>query len=307
MSKIIHIMLTAICLALSVAGCAWQEKTSAEPPFEELPMVQIEYLDFEATVSRATDVIIGVYQETLEHDSYSEHLFAVEEVLKGETTAEKIYLRSSVVSVEATEHSPTYVSGALEYERGQRYLLVTERTVSVYYDHDRYVLLADAYIPLSDSQEWSMYSQELDKHWEGMGQENILVQIEALAADSSTQPYYGTAYAESETMDDIMDSAEFIMKVTVNSLFVSSESNGTETYNCTPDQVYKGNLDYLGEDISQGVLVVFFHGTVEKGESYYVLVNKADEFSRIFTLAAKDNSWFEYEEGVLPEWLDEIA
>lgn len=104
MNKRTRIMLTAICLALSMAGCAWQEKTSAEPPFEELPVVQIEYLDFEASVSWATDVLIGVYQETLEHDSYSEHLFAVEEVLKGETTAEKIYLRSSVVSVEATEH-----------------------------------------------------------------------------------------------------------------------------------------------------------------------------------------------------------
>lgn len=270
---------------------------------------ETEYLSFEEAIEQCTDVIRATYVRTHQYEAYSELEFQVDEVLKGATTAETIYVFEvpKLVSLESTD--VRYVSSSYIYEPGQSYLLVLERNVSIYYEHDRYNLLGDIYIPLANVSNSLMYNESLFSHAEALSitstqASNIDSYIgEVISASENVGiDYYGSSFTTSEQISDILAGSSCVYTVDVNNLMVEGELNNSETYLCTVTNVYKGEL--APEEIEEGILIVFFKDSVSAGEEYLVMLNRVDENSRIYTLSSY-NSIFSLDNATILSEIEE--
>ena len=286
-----------LCLCLATVifllwGCAPitnDEFSSQQEPVEEiLYEEEREFLTFDEAVERSTDVVIATFIEERSYNGYKEQEFRIKKVLKGATTASTIYVYTTPAYVTLENTDITYTSGKNVYEAKAKYLLVLERHVSVYNEHDRYLPLGDIYMPIKQLEESKMYGQPLTDNSTLSAitsSTDTLKYIETLAADSAgSVPFYGKEYAESDDLDEIADCATHILHVKVNSLLAKGASGDRETYRCYVKESLKGSV------AENNIFVVFFPGQVEEGKEYIVLVSRSGDTSLVFTLAAKQNS-----------------
>ncbi len=127
--KMLALILSLLCLA----GCGRQE---ARPtPSAPAPSASVvRYLTFEQALAACTDLLQGQFVARHDRGSWRELEFRVTQRLKGATRADTIFVDDTT---------------AQAYVPGQEYLLVLERQVSVYQQHDRYIALCSLYLPLA--------------------------------------------------------------------------------------------------------------------------------------------------------------
>lgn len=279
------------------------ERADVPDPGEPEPLVMeyIEYHSFEEAVSRCTDVLTGICLEEEEAGGMLRYAFSVGERLKGGTEAEEICVVVQRAYVDATEHSAAYIRGERSYVPGTRYLLVLERSRSVYWDADRYVPLGDVVLPLEDPRTARMYDAPLEDHWacgETDDPETVTAYVRRLIEEdrSPRREVWGAPFIEAQSFEEAEAAAELVLLVRTDALMITGRVAPTETWACRILDSRKGDLDYLEGNMD--VLVTFFAGTVETGREYWICVNKPDETSRIFVLASKENSVREAEKAV---------
>ncbi len=254
---------------------------------------QRQYLSFEDALVGCTDIIEATYVKTHSHDFYDELEFRVNRVLKGATETETIFVFSELSNVEVTGTDISYVSGTYTYNKDEEYLLILEREVSVYYEHDRYRMFCDIYIPFDDAADSRMYDEDLSAYVSPQNMTSIQTlsaYIEScIEADGGQAPeFYGTAYVESDNIEDIANASDYIFAIKVGELLTEGAYNDTETYNCAIEDVLSGSLSE--EEISAGILVVFFNDAgVQPGDEYIVMVNRPGETSRIYALSSRNS------------------
>lgn len=296
--KQIKILLAAF-LTLSILGaCAPSQSVQVESSLpgdriRVIPQAEIVYQTFEETVADCTDIIRGRFVTEHEYDEYSELEFTVLEVCKGQTQSDSIFVMNcpKQATIEGTGYS--YLTDSNVYEEGQDYLLVLDRTSSVYYEHDRYTQPGDIYIPLTTSESCTMYGQDLSVHSEiDMSSvsadiytevENVIASIPSTA--SETGLVGSTEFIDTDSISETADFAGYIFRVQVGELYVSGKYNGTETFRCSIEEIYRGNL--TGEEKSAGILVPFFSGTAQEGDEFLLLLTRAGETSKVYTFSSR--------------------
>ena len=296
-------VLIAICVifCLSACGSSTDQAGYADNPDnpgnpanpQPTILAAVEYLDFEDSLQTCTDVIIGQFVRALEYESYNELEFKVVETLKGSTSDDTIYVFEEHIGIGVVGTSYSYTSGTYNYVPGQKYLLVLERNISVYQEHDRYLQLSDIYIPLSSLSDSMIYNQDIRDHMKEPYKlsteaelvsyvENIILQAE------NSRDYYGTEYSQSDDLATVISESGYILQVKVGELIVVGRFADTETYRCSLQETLQGDWSYLTkEDLDSGIVVVFPRGTVSPGGEYIVLLNKVDANSLIFVLSSR--------------------
>lgn len=295
-------ILTAVTLLISLPACR-NENENLVRDADEIEVQQeaeAEYMSFEEALSSATDVLTGKfvsYTTVSDEVVYTELEFEVEEVLKGETDSEVIYVFEVPTLVSFSDMEESYLTATYDYTVGESYLLVLSRRVSVYYEHDRYYQEGEIYIPLSEPTDSMMYTQPLTLHnTSGLSladEEDLLSSIEGIlvsvAAEDNTESsaYFGSAYIDSEDISELAAASDYVFSVQTVELLVEGVYAQTETWICKIETLYKGDIS---ESVLSGrIYVVFFSGQVSAGEEYIVMASRSGPDSLIFTLTSENS------------------
>ena len=304
MMKALKIIALFTCAASLLCSCSSVSKpaeskdevlpdgrTVSQVEYEfSLPRTELMYRTFEEQVAECTDIIRGRFVAEYTHETYSELEFTVQKVYKGDTQEDTIYVMRypKYATIENREYS--YITDSNEYEKGQDYLLVLDRDSSVYYEHDRYTQPCDIYIPITENKEYTMYGEVLELHSENdmqvesyAGVEEIIANTPAVQSDRTLVE--DTPFIKTDSVIETADSAEYILLVKADSFYHKGETNGTETYLCSIQKVYRGNL--TDDEVSKDIYVPFICGDVEEGDEILLLANRCGEKSLVYALASR--------------------
>lgn len=284
MRKIFNYIITAIILICILCSCSTKSqnfRTDLESP---TVTEDREYVSFEKAVKISTNVVVAEFTEEIKDGNSYEFKFKVKKQLKGDTGEEIIFVRA-INSTVAIEGKNISFNNVPLYAVGEKYLLVLERHISVYYEHDRYSSFADVIIPLGNMANAQMYRQDIRKHSlqdvfdNSASLENYVLEL-LKSEDNQTNEYSGYEYTTSDSAEECVKLANYVITFTPQELFNSSETNGTEVYDCTVKSLHKGELNV------ETVRIKFFKGTVEIGKEYTAALYGNGE-ERIFTLTSK--------------------
>lgn len=282
MKKIVRYIFATVTLICILCSCS----TNSQNYRDDLEIVTEDrkYVSFEEAVKIATNIFVAEFTEEIKDGNSYEFKFKVEKQLKGDTKEETIFVRAinSDVIIDGRDISFNNIP---QYTVGEKYLLVLERHISVYYEHDMYAYFADVIIPLGDMANSQMYRQDIRKHSQqdvfdnSVNLENYVLEL-LKSEDNKTNEYYGYKYTTSDSVDEYVKLANYVITFTPMELFSSSDTNGTEIYDCTVKAVHKGELSV------ETVRIKFFKDTVEIGKDYTAALYANGE-ERIFVLTSQ--------------------
>lgn len=243
----------------------------------------------EETISKSNCAVIGEYVETLEFDTYVEHRFKVSKSLYGECKDEEIFLFCLKADVYVPEISYSYAKDASQYAKGQEYILITEQLESVFYEHDRYLLISDTFLPVDQEGMQRIYNVSLsDKlSTEEQSLESYIVSYKAALADSKHVSNDQPRYTRSSNMEEILDVTDYIVKARVTTLMAEGLDTPCATYYCKPLEVVYGEDLICNDNGMIGITVPL--NTVTVGDTYYFLVNHVDDLSILYRVSSMNS------------------
>lgn len=199
------------------------------------------------------------------YDQYSDLEFEIVSVLRGNVNEKSIFVF-------------------------QEKTLVLERHSLVYYEHDRYFLTGDLYLPRKNLSDSTMYGQSLHLHSESLDLKykttrDLLDSIDAVVKDVPVEnAFFGSRFTKSDKIADVVNFADTVLVVKPVELLSENEIDRTVVYKCEVLDVLDGELEL------DAILVVFFAESVKTGTDYIVNAVRVEPNSLIFTLASRENS-----------------
>lgn len=258
--SLLIIFLTAVIICALVCAVIILANRGLDSTFGEVGYIEdvlIEY-SFDETASLSTNIIVAEFMGEKTFDSgRTELIFAPSAEYKGKlSTSNEIY---------ALPYGNIYTEG--DYEVGETYLLLLQRFSSVYSNYDTYCILYNDIICFSDPD------------WE---QQLNAVSYTVATTDDTSPTYSIHEYTLSDNVSEIIETADSIFTVYVDSVLSTSEVRDTTSYQCSVTGTFRGTPTNNGN-----IIVTFFNGTVEEGREYIVFLNSISETSKVYTLAAR--------------------
>lgn len=292
-------ILAFVLFLMVLAGCS----TNSEPDLFKETTDEIkyeadnEYLSFEEAVQRSTDIVMATFEGYHKYEHYNELEFSISKILKGETEEPTIYVFEVITSVSTTgEKDVSYTTGQYNFIPGHDYLLVLERDISVYYDHDRYTMLGEIFLPIDEDTGFYMYNEPIENHSNQLDAKikttGSLVDLVGDLSKSAKNDvsFYGTEYSTSEDLSEISAQSDYIVQVTIDEQIIDGVLNDTQTFSSSIKELLKG--EFSAEEIEEWedtIYVVFNKGEVVPGEEYILLLNRTDPQSRLFIHSSKNS------------------
>jgi hypothetical protein len=207
-------------------------------------------------------IVVATYREDVFEDNIRQQIFTDISALKGTVPDQSIYVINS------------YEYEQYVFTPGNKYILLIGRSISVYYNHDRYALSA-------------VYEYS----------EPEIANIKAILDEDygSADNYPGHAYTLSEDITTILDYTEFIFEVEVLSVQLEGRYAPITMYNCRVTGAY------LGTPYQNDIEIIFFNDTVEEGKKYIVLLAETETVTRMHTLSSRNSVYTREEAFAVPE------
>jgi len=228
----------------------------------------------EEHMAHATHILDAVYLGTYTTEYGTELMFLPTKVYRGELSEKNkmtIYVQpygdmdEQVITSEGTQEGEQPA-----YEKGQTYLLVLEKHISVYYEHDKFVISGGLYVAANDRDKWIEYHDKVD----------------ALSAESvPTEIMYGEPWTESDNLDDVLLASDHIFIVNIDCELDKNPYGPTTLYYCRVKQVLRQT-----SDIPEHIYVQLFNGTVRIGEDYVLLLSDVGKTNPVFSLSSRCHS-----------------
>lgn len=251
------LIITAAAVRPLLTGGGGEDSAGTDAPHQQTHLHGDRItLSVEEAMSRATHIMSAEYLGTYVTQYKTELMFAPKDVMKGTLDAddsEVIY-----VMTDTEETSPAYTEG-------KQYLLILDKHISVYYEHNKYVPLGELTVSESDSA-WAKYCDQATQF-----------------ADSSAPEAYGNLYTDAQTLGEIIDFSSNIFVIRVDSVLQEGLFGPITAYRCTVTGTVKNTPAENGN-----ILLTMFNGTVEVGGEYLVLLADATESAPVYTLAARE-------------------
>lgn len=293
-AKAAIIFLAFVCTVAVIYRLSLSTKAYPNPAADGTESITAADMDYQSVslseVVQASNLIVKAsYTGPVECKTHLDHSFSVSEVLYGD------YSDPTINVCEYDELPIEY-----QYEPGQEYLLVLERSVSVYFEHDRFYPVADVFVPLNSNEPVFMAGQALGSEGEALAKDPEGQLKKMITRRGGLDAYWGTEYVTSNEVSEIAASASHILKVEIGNVLHENESLGTTSFECKVKEIYSGT------NTDEDVFINFFDGTVESGKDYVVLVNQVEPDSLVYSLAAKDNSVFPADAENISMIMDEL-
>ena len=298
MKKITAILIILTLLAASLLVSCNTDTTlenNAEQSYtSELPAIQAEnttekiihayseYLPLERCITASTDILKGNCVKIIDNDDSVEYEFAVTKRFMGEDVKSNIFVyveKNKTVSVTSDEkviHEITDMPAQQPYKVGSEYYLLLSRHVSVYYDHDRYMVFSSVpYIPASNISQSTVYGESILKHSKMetlTTEEEFCDYISSCIAliDRTDKPYYsGMPFSTATDVPTIIKEADHVAKVKVQKqIVVDGAVKNMNIYECIVTESLSGSIQ--NEEV---IHVTFFPNTVSEGEEFVLALD----------------------------------
>ena len=251
-----------------------------------------EFRTFEEAIEISDCAVNAEFISYHDKGDFVEYEFNVKEVLYGDVPEKNIFLFSMKGTSHVEEIDFTYDLSDNKYKTGEEYLLIMEKNDSLFYEHVRYILVTNIFIPLTNTKESTMYGQRItvnDKSKLIQADEinKYVENIKKMSKSSSVVDAIKPSYTNSADMITIVSEADLILEVSIEDLKVEGLVHNGNTYTCDISDIIKGDSLEKGEDGK--ILVTFLKGSVEVGRRYVVAVNKVDMDSIIYTQSSKNS------------------
>lgn len=286
MKKIIN-FIPYILFVLCLSGC--QMLTENNTDFLTRISAQAEYYNLETCIEKSDCAILGEYVETFEFDNYVEHKFKVIKTLFGECSEDEIYLFRHKTDIYIPELEVEYATDSNIYREGEEYILLVECQKSVFFDHDRYLLMGDAYLPLNQKENWSTCNVPIPDIITADGQslDNYIIAYRSSCLEPSDCKTEEIRFTKSNDIEEILEVSDYIIKAQVDSLMSQGLDTPCETYLCTPVELVRGERLICDESNRIGIIVPV--NSVEIGKTYYFIVNHVDETAILYIVTSNSS------------------
>ncbi|RXZ79209.1 hypothetical protein EBB07_23815 [Paenibacillaceae bacterium] len=251
-----------------------------------------EFISFEEAIEISEVAVNAEFIAYLDKGDFVEYEFKIKEVLYGDVPETNIYIFSMKGTSHVEETDFTYNIGNDKYIIGDEYLLIMEKNDSLFYEHVRYMLVTNIFIPLKNIQGSTMYEQSIAVKDEDTLNSNDKINNYVKGIKNSSKNIFtpdkeGASYTESDDMKTIVSEADLVLEVTIEDLKVEGLVHNGNTYTCDVSDIIKGDSLEKGEDGK--ILVTFLKGSVEVSGKYVVMINKVGEDSIIYTQSSKNS------------------
>ena len=282
MKKFIAFITAALCIALFV-GCG-KEKTADKSVITKDRI----FVSFEEAVQQSTNIVEATYANIIEKNGEIEYVFNVKKQLKGETGSETVCIHlPDGKKISLSDHNPTYFNQ--NFTKNKDYLLILNRNISVYNEHEEYSQILDEYIPLDNLESAQIYHSKIEEDY--ISDKSVFESVETLEShieqiisecDTPAKEYLGRDYIKSDDIVEIAKGSEYIAAVTPIWMEPISSYPGTNIYKCRIDGVYKGDIN------TSETYILFFSGSVELEKSYTVALS-GDSPDIVLVLSSKNS------------------
>ena len=229
----------------------------------------IEFSEFEA-ISCATHVIEATYVGEYKTKNGIEFIFKPVAEIKGVLDSAD----QALIYVLPRTRDSSVIVGEYDvpFRENDEYLLILEKHISVYYEHNVYIQIGRP-IGSSDYSEWDKsytYASEI-----------------ASSNQNEAPSWYGVDFSHSTDLSSVVDFSSNIFVVNIDGIYAESTVAPTTVYYCSVQKTIRGMPVENGN-----ILITFFNGDVEIGEEYLVLLADSTDTAPIYTLSAQKNSVF---------------
>ncbi|MBQ4624197.1 MAG: hypothetical protein IJB51_06610 [Clostridia bacterium] len=280
--RIIPFLITFLLLSLFLTSCSGSDTLSETETVESEE--ETESLSFDEILDLSNSIFVGSYMETISYESYAEHRFIVIEPIWGKVDYMNIFLYQALDEAGQIPASP--------YQLGERYLLVTQREDSPFYDHPRYQVTNDLFLH-EGSGTFTLNGEPITLP-EGNDLRSYVLERKG---DAPEIPTYETAAAE------MVAESEVIAKVTVLSLEEEALVHVGARYQCKIEALYKDTTGLMA--VGGTPKLMLRRDMVEVGESYILGVSRPNETSLFFSQATRESILEPTEEALatlMPYW-----
>nr|DAE45093.1 MAG TPA: Protein involved in gliding motility 9 Secretion System Type.5A [Bacteriophage sp.] len=176
------ILLFVIALCTLLVSCNQKTLPSEQPKHSEsatqaatrITNIHAEYMSLEDAIRGASDIVKAKCVNKIDNPTCIEYEFSVTERFAGDQTSENIFVKiqkNEIIYISDGSNIVnkviSYAPGCTSYETGLKYYLLLTKWVSVYYDHDEYLLpINSPFIPASDITKSTVYGEPIEKHSE---------------------------------------------------------------------------------------------------------------------------------------------
>lgn len=238
----------------------------------------MEYKGFDSILEDSDVILSGKIKGITEHDDYDEYNVAISKTEKGDVQGD-IQIRNYLSSYSYTYNGKEYAGKTnLGYQEGEEYLFILQHIWNVY--EDRYIIMADAYLPISTEEERAVLSRAVDGVLDPVSyaEEYPYKNKEGKGAELSVD------YFESNDLDVIVEKSPYIVEIKVNELFQTTDI--VDIYTCDVVESIKGDINVMEK---KQIIIPFFKDTVMPEENYIVHLNSDSKDSYIYFLSSHNS------------------
>ncbi|NLI62232.1 MAG: hypothetical protein GX362_02345 [Methanosarcinaceae archaeon] len=250
---------------------------------------QKTFLTFPEAINLSDCIVVAEYLSyNTSNEYYTEYKFKIKDVLRGEVSENEIYLFEVKGKNIVDNINYVYETGnnQHDYKVGNDYVLILEKTDSLFYDKTRYRSVTDIFIPLNDIGKSTMYGKQISEI-AVKGKKEFKDYINTFK-NTSTKDTKDTKkpYTESNDLKEIINESDLVLKVKITGLMVEGTLHNGNTYYCNVINVLKED-DFKNLKENDNIRVTLMKGSVNVGEEYIVILNRINKKSLIFTQSSK--------------------
>ncbi len=313
MKKIICLTIVAL-LIVFIAGCGNlpnnevlsdsntinnENATQGTSDFTTRNSAEVQYVSFEQLLTDTTDLIEAEFVSWSESNGLYFYNFSVISSFRGNNMNKTITVQSMPADYSIVNSEQTYSTYDVQFKEGTAYLLLLSRHSSVFNDDEVFSFVNDSLIipvntfsnPSSEKQVSTLYGTKLTDH---LNSQEVVYSMkyedftEYIVENIKNNPFCNEEeYIKSTSMNDVIELSEYVVQITVDSVYMESYTGDRITYSCSVEEIIKGNLNI---DV---IKITFPIDAVEIEGTYIVALSELEGTAQKFFVISSKNSVFD--------------
>lgn len=282
MKKLRYSILLILISGFLGVSLGFIKNTFSEETSRVYAQMSAEYDGFDNALEEADLIVVGEIKDIVENREYDEFNIDICKVEKGDIQ-KKLHIRNYLYNYSYTYNGTKHTGQTnCNYKEGEKYLFVLQHIDNVY--EDRYVILCDIYIPISEYKLSTAMAEPIDNI------ENPVEYVEDYTFENETGKgdELSIEYIKSSQLDTIVDKSAYIAVVSPKELY--RQTDVVDVYLCDVVEVLKGKINVMEQ--SQ-IIIPFFKDTVSIDTNYVTHLNTDTDGAYIYFLSSKNSVYHE--------------
>lgn len=253
-----------------------------------LATIDMSYFTFEESMDIATNIVLAEYVGKEDKGHYCEFLFNIEKQYKGNLTENYLYVYCRKAEVNVAEKGYSYNS-LPNYVEGKSYVLLLERSISVYNEHDHFLPISGTLLPADNLNDLRIHGRQPLLSHSSMTKSDIktfqrfesYITKRVKASSLPGKEYSGMPYIKSNDIETIVKESDYIVRLKPKTQG-DVLADATVICECELIKQYKGKID------KELIEVKFFKNTVDIDSEYIVAMTET-VVTDLYVLSSKNS------------------